>query len=42
MLSLIQIETLLRPDIVETPELLDEIRVEMAQFEHKLRSESCR
>lgn len=37
-----QIETLLRPDLEPNPELLDEIRRFMAEFERKLRSECCR
>ncbi|GLI58793.1 hypothetical protein VaNZ11_000551 [Volvox africanus] len=36
------IDTLLRPDLEPTPELMDEIRKHMADFERKLRSECCR
>ncbi|KAG2439156.1 hypothetical protein HXX76_004523 [Chlamydomonas incerta] len=36
------IETILRPDLEESPALLDEIRRFMAEFERKLRSECCR
>ncbi|KXZ52892.1 hypothetical protein GPECTOR_8g272 [Gonium pectorale] len=36
------IDTLLRPDLEPTPELLEEIRANMVEFERKLRSDCCR
>ncbi|EFJ51065.1 hypothetical protein VOLCADRAFT_88331 [Volvox carteri f. nagariensis] len=36
------VDTLIRPDLEPTPELLDEICKQMGEFERKLRSECCR
>ncbi|GFR43702.1 hypothetical protein Agub_g4812, partial [Astrephomene gubernaculifera] len=36
------VDVLLRPDLEPTPELLEEMRRQMADFERRLRSECCR